>query len=62
MSLSMVLLAAFLILASISQYFLDWVIFGETGLFVIGLVGLAAGVFMLLEGLGSFNYRVGDRR
>jgi hypothetical protein len=61
MNLSALLLALFVILVSISQYFLAWVQFGTTGLVISGIIGLAAGVLMILDGTGSFSYRVGDR-
>lgn len=56
MSLATLCLAAFLVLASISQYFLMWIRFGTSGLIVIGAIGLAAGVLCLLEGFGVWSY------
>lgn len=56
MSLANLCLALFLILASISQYFMKWVDFEITGLFVTGLIGFVAGILLLLAGLGVYDY------
>lgn len=52
MNLKEITLGVFLVLASISQFFLDWVRFDHTGLVVIGIVGLVSGVLWVLDGLG----------
>lgn len=52
MDIQSILLGVFLVLVSISQYFAKWVIFNKTGLLVIGIVGLVAGILYVLSGVG----------
>ena len=58
MSLAMLLLAAWLILVAISQYFMAWVRFGEFGLIVIGMIGFAAGILLVLEGFSVWTRKI----
>ncbi len=53
MNLSSLLLATFLILFSINIF--GWVIIAS---WVIGVFALAAGIALLLEGLGVYNYNI----
>lgn len=53
MSLSALLLAIFLILFAVSTF--GWVAIAS---WVIGVFALAAGIALLLEGLGVYNYNI----
>ncbi len=53
MNLSSLLLATFLILFSINIF--GWVIIAS---WVIGVFALSAGIALLLEGLGVYNYNI----
>lgn len=47
MSLATFLICVWIILVSISQYFLNWIIFSHAGLIVIGAIGLIGAVLWL---------------
>lgn len=55
MSLSTLLVAVWIILVCISQYFLNWIVFGRTGLIVIGVVGFIGAVLWLFGGVHPIN-------
>lgn len=51
MSLSTLLVTLWITLVCISQYFLNWIQFGKTGLIVIGVIGLVGALLWLFEGV-----------
>lgn len=51
MNLSTLLIVLWIILVSISQYFLNWITFGKTGLIVVGVIGLIGAVLWLFSPL-----------
>jgi hypothetical protein len=57
MNLSTLLIALWIILVSISQYFLNWVTFGKTGLVVIGVIGLVGDLLWLFSGTYPINFK-----
>jgi hypothetical protein len=50
MNLSTLLVAIWVVLVCISQYFLNWIVFSSTGLAVIGFIGLIGVVLWLFWG------------
>jgi uncharacterized membrane protein HdeD (DUF308 family) len=57
MNLSTLLIALWIILVSISQYFLNWVQFGKTGLVVIGVLGLIGALLWLFSATYPINFK-----
>jgi hypothetical protein len=49
MSLGSLLVTVWIILVCISQYFLNWIQFGKTGLIVIGVLGLVGAILWLFN-------------
>jgi hypothetical protein len=48
--LSMLLVGVWIVLVTVSQYFLNWFQFGKTGLVVTGAIGLVGAVLWLYTG------------
>jgi hypothetical protein len=57
MNLSNLLIALWIVLVSISQYFINWVQFGKTGLVVIGIIGLVGALLWLFAADFPINFK-----
>jgi hypothetical protein len=60
MNLGTILIVVWIILVNISQYFLNWIVFGRTGLIVIGVIGLVGGLIWLFG--GSYTIKLPTRK
>lgn len=56
MNLSTLCLALWVVLVCISQYFLNWIVFGKTGLIVIGAIGLVGSLLWLFSPAYPINF------
>lgn len=53
--LSAFLLALWVALVCVSQYFMNWIQFGKTGLIVIGVIGFIGAVLWFISGAVRSN-------
>jgi hypothetical protein len=57
MNLSTLLIALWIVLVCISQYFINLVQFGKTGLVVVGIIGLVGALLWLSSADFPLNFR-----